>query len=68
MNDGGYSTCPVCKRHWLITVFDDCMLPECGCFGNDVSTHNPNRICESCGMKHVYICPKMIEELGNETP
>jgi len=62
MNDGGYSTCPICKRYWRITMFDDCMLPACGCYGSDVSVKNPNRICESCGMKHVHSCPKMNEE------
>ena len=29
---------------------------------SDVSVKNPNRICESCGMKHVHSCPKMNEE------
>ena len=63
MIDGGYSTCPICNRYWLITMFDDCMLPACGCYGNDVSADNPDRPCHSCGLKHALSCVKMNEEL-----
>jgi hypothetical protein len=48
-NAGG-STCPICKRTWLVTPWDDCFLPSCGCYGTDASTGD--RPCESCGMAH----------------
>src|SRR5262249_43831460 len=54
----GESTCPVCKRHWVVTPSDDCLLPACGCFGSDTSPANPTRPCESCGMAHAFNCSK----------
>lgn len=59
MVNAGMSKCPVCGREWLVTPLDDCMLPACGCFGQDVSENNPSRICESCGMTHAFTCAKM---------
>lgn len=57
--DAGESTCPACKRHWIVTVFDDCMMPICGCFGHDVSANNPNRVCNGCGIQHAMKCKRM---------
>ena len=54
----GESTCPVCSRTWTVTPLDDCMLPACGCFGDDTTADNPHRICHSCGLGHVLRCPK----------
>jgi len=59
MNDAGYSTCPICNRDWHVKLFDDCLLPACGCYGDDTSANNPNRPCESCGIRHAMNCPKM---------
>ena len=56
MKDAGFSTCPICKRHWLVTVMNDCMLPACGCYGTDTSADNPNRPCETCGIRHAMNC------------
>ena len=65
MINAGYSICPICKRKWLVTMFDDCLLPACGCYGDDTSANNPNRPCESCGIKHALSCEKM-KELGDD--
>lgn len=59
MKDEGYSTCPICGRHWLVTMFDDCFLPVCGCYGNDASAANEHRPCEDCGYHHALTCDKM---------
>lgn len=55
----GYSTCPMCGLHWLVTPMHDVMLPVCGCFGDDVGPDNPNRPCFVCGLLHVSSCPKV---------
>ena len=55
----GPSKCPICGRRWLVTPRDDCMLPVCGCFGEDTSAENPNRPCEPCGLHHAWNCEKM---------
>ena len=52
----GTSICPICKRMWLVTPFDDCLMPTCGCFGDDVSHKNKNRLCERCGIQHAVNC------------
>lgn len=54
MRDANISTCPICCRTWLVEMFDDCMLPSCGCFGDDVSAANPSRPCEACGISHYF--------------
>ena len=61
MRDAGCSTCPVCKKKWLVTVFEDCIIPACGCFGSMDNTgpENPNRPCEACGLAHAFSCGKM---------
>ena len=64
MSDAGYSTCPMCNRNWKVVMFDDCLLPACGCYGTDTSADNPNRPCESCGIRHALDCLKNEEELG----
>lgn len=53
------STCPICKRHWTVTIADDCMLPACGHYGHDTSAANPDRPCESCGLHHAWNCLDM---------
>jgi hypothetical protein len=50
--NAGQSTCPICHKTWLVTPYADCMLPACGCYGDDTSANNPNRPCESCGIAH----------------
>lgn len=57
--NAGYSTCPICGRHWLVTPWDDCLLPVCGCYGSDTSENNKYRPCNSCGLHHAYNCSKM---------
>lgn len=52
--NAGISTCPICKRTWLVTPWADCMLPACGCYGDDASTGD--RPCESCGLGHASKC------------
>jgi hypothetical protein len=49
--------CPSCGRVWTITRWDDCMVPACGCYGDDPwSGRAP---CESCGLSHAWTCPKI---------
>lgn len=51
------NTCPLCLRSWEITPYSDCLVPTCGCFGNDPwSGEAP---CEPCGLSHAMSCPKM---------
>lgn len=57
--DAGMSTCPVCGRSWLVTPRDDCLLPTCGCFGDNTTESNPVRPCERCGLEHALTCAKM---------
>ena len=52
--NAGQSTCPICHKTWLVTPYADCMLPACGCYGDDTSASNPNRPCEACGMAHAF--------------
>ena len=59
MKNSGISTCPICKETWLVTPLEDCLLPECGCYGYDTSANNPNRPCEHCGLYHAMHCDKM---------
>jgi len=59
MIDAGWSTCPICGKHWLVTVAEDCLLPACGCYGEDTSENNPDRPCESCGLQHALNCKKL---------
>jgi hypothetical protein len=55
----GRSTCPVCAISWPVTAYADCVLPACGCFGQDGSAANPARPCLPCGSKHARSCPRM---------
>jgi len=59
MRDGGESTCPICNRTWLVTMYEDCLLPACGCYGEDTGPDNQHRPCHSCGLEHAFSCPKM---------
>lgn len=52
----GWSTCPICGKKWLVTVEEDCLLPSCGCYGNDVSETNRDRPCFRCGLMHALYC------------
>ena len=47
--------CPICGRVWTPTMFDDCLLPACGCFGSELDRQTP---CEPCGLAHAWNCPK----------
>ena len=58
MMNAGKSTCPVCKKEWIVTPVEDCCLPVCGCFGSDTSASNPNRPCQNCGITHALKCEK----------
>jgi hypothetical protein len=51
--DAGESTCPICNRDWLVTPFDDCLMPACGCYGKNTGPSNPDRVCEECGLAHM---------------
>lgn len=62
----GWSTCPMCQRRWLVTMYEDCMMPACGCYGHDTSEKNPNRPCESCGINHALNCSKLGLNLSDE--
>ena len=55
----GHSTYPLCETYWPVTVYADCLLPACGCFGEDGSAMNPSRPCLSCGSKHARSCQRM---------
>jgi hypothetical protein len=57
-DQAGQSTCPICGKEWIVTPFDDCFLPACGCYGKDTGPGNPARPCESCGMAHALTCAK----------
>jgi len=57
--DAGWSTCPRCDRHWKVTVWDDCLMPACGCYGKDASPDNPSRLCGTCGLLHALSCEGM---------
>lgn len=57
--DAGASTCPICQREWTVTPWDDCLVPACGCYGDDTSAANPARPCEPCGMNHAWACVKL---------
>jgi hypothetical protein len=49
--------CPLCGRVWEITRWDDCLVPACGCHGDDPwSGRAP---CEACGLSHAWSCPKI---------
>jgi hypothetical protein len=48
--NAGVSTCPICKRQWTVTPADDCILPECGCYGHEPALGD--RPCEACGTAH----------------
>lgn len=48
--------CPLCERVWTPSMFDDYMLPACGCFGDEPSRNTP---CEPCGISHAWNCPKV---------
>lgn len=60
--NSGYSTCPICEKHWLVTPLRDCCLPACGCYGEDTSENNPARPCEHCGIYHAMNCEKLNKE------
>lgn len=56
--DAGMSECPVCGREWLVTPYDDCLMPSCGCYGRETGPENPKRLCSNCGMKHGWNMPE----------
>lgn len=58
--------CPICGREWIISMFDDFLLPACGCFGDNARDGIPNKPCQTCGLNHAYNCPKMKKENTNE--
>jgi hypothetical protein len=58
-NTAGQSTCPICGRTWTVSVYDDCLVPACGCYGTSTGADNPSRPCESCGLAHAFGCDKM---------
>lgn len=62
--NAGISKCPICGRTWLVTPYDDCMIPACGCYGKDSSAENPNRPCEKCGMDHARNCKLIPSKKG----
>ncbi len=55
----GASTCPLCRRFWLVTPQNDCCVPACGCFGRDTGPDNPARPCNGCGIQHALACSEM---------
>lgn len=57
--NAGTSTCPCCHRFWVVTPADDCFLPACECYGQDITAANPARPCQKCGLAHTTICSKM---------
>lgn len=48
--------CPICGRVWTPSLFDDYMLPACGCYGATPTRDTP---CEGCGISHAWNCPKI---------
>jgi len=55
--DDGWSTCPICKRTWLVIGADDVWLPGCGAYGTDWHDGNRHRPCVPCGLAHERSCP-----------
>jgi len=55
--NAGWSTCPLCEKHWLVTPREDCLVPACGCYGDDAS--QGDRPCEPCGLNHAWSCDKI---------
>jgi hypothetical protein len=60
--NAGWSTCPLCGKRWLVTPLEDCMVPDCGCFGND--TMKGDRPCERCGFMHGISCPLLTRTIN----
>lgn len=56
MANKGVSTCPICKKTWLVTPLNDCLLPSYGCYGSDTESSNKNRPCHNCGISHRVNC------------
>jgi hypothetical protein len=50
------NTCPLCARQFVPSVFDDYMVPACGCFDEAEAGAYP---CENCGINHAWNCPKL---------
>lgn len=48
--------CPLCDRTWTPSPLDDCFMPSCGCYGNDLSARELP--CDRCGMNHIFSCAK----------
>ena len=59
--NAGWSTCPICQLHWLITPRADCMVPACGCFNDlgELGCSTENSPCEPCGIRHAFACEKL---------
>lgn len=56
VSSDGWTTCPCCRRTWLVVGADDVLLPECGCLGTDWGPGNRWRPCVPCGLKHMQDC------------
>lgn len=63
----GWSTCPICGKTWVVTLTEDCLIPACGCYGNDTRVDNHGRPCEPCGLAHVDSCVRMPRRRGGRT-
>jgi len=57
--NAGLSTCPICGRSWRVTPLDDCLVPDCGCYGDE--TERGDRPCEPCGLAHIESCRSATE-------
>lgn len=57
--------CTICHRVWTPTMFDDCFLPVCHCFGTEFDRDTP---CNSCGLSHAWACPKIEGNAANPNP
>lgn len=56
------TTCPICKRTWTPSMFDDFCIPACGCYGDEfVLGATP---CEPCGIRHAWNCPNLKRNKG----
>ncbi len=61
---GGTSTCPICGVHWWVTPLVDCLVPACGCYGDDTSANNRERPCHACGLAHALECRATLTDPG----
>lgn len=59
-------TCPICNRTWRISMYDDCMVPACGCYGS-FPPETASVPCHSCGTRHAFQCMSGRDDWNGKT-